>query len=117
MFLQKVHVENFLQKNRQKKQCQVFPRFVLFYRILGGFLAMGLQKHYKKRCAKKSRRKVFAKNRQENPNRFFKQLTTFWGFSWRGEFENTTEKRSKKCLALSLFWPLIYQRTTGSLII
>jgi hypothetical protein len=48
-------------KKIDKKTMSVFPRFVLFYRFLGGFLAMGLQKHYKKRCAKKSREKFLQK--------------------------------------------------------
>jgi hypothetical protein len=38
-----------------------FPRLFLFYRVFGRFLAMGVQKHYKKRFTKKIVSKSFYK--------------------------------------------------------
>jgi hypothetical protein len=54
IFLQKVHVENFPQKNRQDFRCQmsVFPRLLLFYRGFGCFSAMGVQRFAKKIVSK-----------------------------------------------------------------
>jgi hypothetical protein len=47
VFLQKVHVENFLQKKRPKKT--VFLSTCFVYRAFVFFSAMGVQKHHKKR--------------------------------------------------------------------
>jgi hypothetical protein len=69
--LQKVHVENFFQKNRQHFRCQFFLDSILFYRVFGCFSAMGGQKHHKNVLQKKSCRKVLQKNRQKIENRFF----------------------------------------------
>jgi hypothetical protein len=69
MLLQKVHVENFFRKNRQKLRCQFFLDFIWFYRIFGWFLAMEVQKHYKKPFAKKMCRKVFRKKSEKIQNR------------------------------------------------
>jgi hypothetical protein len=51
MFLQKAHVENFPQKNRQKFRCQVSLDFFVL-RVFRCFSAMGVQKHTKKRFTK-----------------------------------------------------------------
>jgi hypothetical protein len=53
MFLEKVHVENVFQNFDKNFRCQFFLDFFLFYRVLGCFSAMGVQKHYKKRFTKK----------------------------------------------------------------
>jgi hypothetical protein len=60
----------------------VFSRFVLFYRVFMCFSAMGVQKHYKKRFAKESCRKVFTKNSTKNPKPIFSRflLSRFWAF-------------------------------------
>jgi hypothetical protein len=65
--MQKVHVENFSPKKSTKKSMSVFIDFFWFYRVFGCFSATGVQKHHKKRLAKKSRRKVFTKNSAKNP--------------------------------------------------
>jgi actin-related protein len=62
--MQKVHVKNFFRENSQKidKNFDVsFSSTFLFFRC---FLAMRVQKHYKKRLTKKSCRKLFTKNRR-----------------------------------------------------
>jgi hypothetical protein len=68
LFVQKVHVENFSQNqnNRQKIQCQFSSTFFVLscFRV---FLSDGVQKHYKKRFAKKSCRKAFTKKSTKNP--------------------------------------------------
>jgi hypothetical protein len=65
---------------------------------LWAFLIFG-QKHDKKR---------FTKNRF---NRFFSIFLMFLGIYRRRESESETT--TKKCLALSFFWPLTYLPTTG----
>jgi hypothetical protein len=58
-----VHVENFSQKKRQEFRWQ-FP-----------LVLTGVQKHYKKRLAKRHRvEKFLQKNRQKIQNRFFVDL-------------------------------------------
>jgi hypothetical protein len=64
--LQKVPVE----KKSTKASMLGFPRFVLIYRVFGCFAAMGVQKHHKKRFAKKSCRKVFTPKKTQK-NDFF----------------------------------------------
>jgi hypothetical protein len=63
IFLQKVHIS--ISKNilhiSTKISMSVFSRLFLFYRVFGCFSAMGVQKHYKKRPAKQSCRKVLTK--------------------------------------------------------
>ena len=70
----------------------VFPRFFWFYRVFGCFSAMGVQKHHKKRFAKKSCRKVFTKSSTKNPKPTFLGLFyhVFGRFSVRGA-QNTTQ--------------------------
>jgi hypothetical protein len=55
----------------------VFPRPFLFYRVFMCFLAVGVQKHKKKR---------FTRNRQKNPNPIFSRLfsSRFWAFLGEG---------------------------------
>jgi hypothetical protein len=60
IFLQKVHVENFPQKNRGKNRCQ-FSSIFLFYSFFGCFSAMGVQKHNKKGFTKEIVSKSFYK--------------------------------------------------------
>jgi hypothetical protein len=82
-FLQKKdYVENLFQKNRQKFRCQmsVFPRFFLFYRGFGCFSVMGVQKHSKTRCTKKSCR-FKKKSTKKSKTDFFSVLfSRFWAF-------------------------------------
>jgi hypothetical protein len=111
------------QKSTQKSM-SVFPRFFLPL-AFGCFLAMGVQKHYKKRCTKykKSCQKAFTKKSKIDKkiqNRFFFLrfcLLRFWAFlsfSARGEGgSKTRQKISKKYLTLVLFWPLTHPPTTG----
>jgi hypothetical protein len=72
-------------ENRQKFRCRFSSTF-LFYRVFRCFLAMGVQKYYKRRFTKQSCRKTFYKKiDKRNPNRFFLDfvlsLITFLGVS------------------------------------
>jgi hypothetical protein len=70
-------------KFRQKISMTVFPRLFLFYRVFGCFSAMGLQKHYKKRFAKKiMSKKINKKFDQKSKTDFFSKrfLSRFWAF-------------------------------------
>ena len=58
--MSKTFSEKILRKST-KISMSVFPRLFLFYRVFRCFLAMGVQKHYKKRLTKKSCRKLFTK--------------------------------------------------------
>jgi hypothetical protein len=49
----KVQVESFFRGNSQKIDNISFSSTFLFYRVFRCFLAMGVQKHYEKRFAKK----------------------------------------------------------------
>jgi hypothetical protein len=60
VFWQKVRVESFSQ-NFDKIFDVSFSSPFLFYRVFGCFSAMGVQKHYKKRFAKKIASKRFYK--------------------------------------------------------
>jgi hypothetical protein len=96
MLLQKVHVENFPQKIDK-----VFPRLFCFYRGFGCFLAMGVQKHNKKRSAQK----IVSKRFYKIQNRFFVDFLcnhVFGRFSVRG-VQKHHKKLSKKNLTLLLF--------------
>jgi hypothetical protein len=53
IFLQKVHVENFSQKNRQKNSCQFFPRFFFVLSRFRVFLSDGSSKTLQKNVLQK----------------------------------------------------------------
>jgi hypothetical protein len=103
--------KTFSEKNLRKPtkfSISVFPQLFLFYRVFRFFLAMGVQKHYKKRFTNKSCRKVFQKIDQKIQNRLFLDffLITYLDVSRWGEFKNTTKKSPKKIWpTLVLFWP------------
>jgi hypothetical protein len=91
MFVQKFHVENFLQNNHHKNvfDRQFFLDFFLFCRVFGCFSATGVQKHhnYNKRFAKQSCRKVFTKESTKNPKQIFSSISfnrVFWAFLGEG---------------------------------
>jgi hypothetical protein len=109
---QKAHVKNFSRENSQKidKNFDVSfsSIFFLFYRVFRCFLAMGVQKHYKKRLTKKS-------CRQKIPNRFFLDflLSRFWAFLGEGSSKTRLKNLPKKIWpTLVLFWPPRNQPTT-----
>jgi hypothetical protein len=54
MFLQNVHVGKKIKDFDKNFDVSFSPTFFLFYRVLGCFSAMGVQKHYKKRFTNKS---------------------------------------------------------------
>ena len=54
--MSKTFSEKILRKPT-KFSISVFPQLFLFYRVFRCFLAMGVQKHYKKRFSKKSTKK------------------------------------------------------------
>ena len=58
--MSKTFSEKILRKPT-KFSISVFPQLFLFYRVFRCFLAMGVQKHYKKRFAKKIVWKSFYK--------------------------------------------------------
>jgi hypothetical protein len=65
----------------------VFPQLFLLYRVFRCFLAMGVQKHYKKRFTKKSCQKQIQKNRpKKSKTDFFSIcfLSRFWAFLGEG---------------------------------
>jgi hypothetical protein len=103
IFLQKVHVENFFRENSQKIEKKidiVFPQLFLLYRVFRCFLAMGVQKHYKKCFTKKSCRKVFQKKRPKKSKTDFFSICfyhVFGRFSVRGA-QKHDKKTSKKNL-------------------
>jgi hypothetical protein len=71
------------EQSRQKFRCHFFPRLFLFYRVFGCFSAMGVQKHYKKRFAKKLVSKSFNKKFDQKSKTDFSRfvLITFLGVS------------------------------------
>jgi hypothetical protein len=90
----------------------VFPRFLLFYRVFEYFSAMGVQKYHKNFVQKNrvEKRKGFTKNSIKKSKADFVSncFITFLGVSRRGEFENSIQKISKKCLRPWSFfglWP------------
>jgi hypothetical protein len=101
--MQKVHVKNFFRENSQKidKNFDVsFSSTFLFYRVFRRFLAMGVQKHYKKRLTKKSCRKLFTKkSTRKSQTDFFSIFFyhVFGRFSVRG-VQKHDKKISKKNL-------------------
>jgi hypothetical protein len=64
----------------------VFPRFVLFYRVLGCFSAMGVQEHRKKVLPKNLVDFFYKKIDKKIPNRFLLGFifSSFGRFSVRG---------------------------------
>jgi hypothetical protein len=94
----------------------VFPRLLLFYRIFGCFSAMGVQKHYKKRFAKKIVSKSFNKKfDQKSKTDFFSIFVyhVFGCFSVRGVQKHDKKISKKTNLTLVIFWPLTHLPTTG----
>jgi hypothetical protein len=69
-FLQKVHVESFLQKINKNFHVSFSSTF-LFYRVFGCFSATGVQKHHKNRCTKNRLEKCLPKNSTKNPKPIF----------------------------------------------
>jgi hypothetical protein len=116
IFWQKVRVETF-PKISTKIPMSVFPRLLLFYRIFGCFSAMGVQKHCKKRFAKKIVSKSFYKKiDQKSKTDFFTIfcLSRFWVFLAEESSKTLQKKYRKKInLTLVLFWPLTHPPTTG----
>jgi hypothetical protein len=78
----------------------------LFYRVFKHFSAMGVQKHHKKPCTKRSCRILFR-------NKSTSTQVLVLGVSRRGEFENTTKQYRKHKPSPGPFWPLTRPPTTG----
>jgi hypothetical protein len=97
IFWQKVRVKTF-PKISTSTSMSVFPRLFLFYRIFGCFSAMGVQKHYKKRFAKKSLRKCFTKQSTKSPKPTFSRFCyyVFGRFSVRGVQKQDLKLSKKK---------------------
>jgi hypothetical protein len=77
----------------------VFPRLFWFYRVFGCFLAMGVQKHYKKRLTKKIVSKSFNKKfDQKSQTDFFSIFFyhVFGRFSVRGVQQHDKNNRKNK---------------------
>ena len=94
----------------------VFPRLFLFYRVFGCFSAMGVQKHYKKRFAKKIVSKSFYKKfDQKSKTDFFSIFFyhVFGRFSVRGVQKHDKKISKKINLTLVLFRTLTHPPTTG----
>jgi hypothetical protein len=93
-----------------------FPRFFLFYRVSGRFSAMGVQKHYKKRFAKKIVSKSFNKNSTKNTKPIFFSIFFYHVFgrsSMRGVQKHDKKNIEKMNLTLVLFRTLTHPPTTG----
>ena len=74
-------------KKSTKISMSVFPRLFLFCRVFRCFLAMGVQKHNKKRLTKKSCRKLFTKKSTKKSQTDFFSIFfyhVFGRFSVRG---------------------------------
>ena len=100
--MSKTFSEKILRKST-KISMSVFPRLFWFYRVIRCFLAMGVQKHYKKRFTKKSCRKVFTnKSTKQSQTDFFSILFyhVFGRFSVRG-----VQKHDKKISGKNLTNP------------
>jgi hypothetical protein len=76
---------------------------------------MGVQKHYKKRFAKKIVSKSFYKKiDQKSKTDFFSFfLSRWWAFLGEGSSKTRLKKYRKINLTLVLFWPLTHPPTTG----
>jgi hypothetical protein len=111
IFLQKVHVENLFRENSQKTDkifVISFSSTFLFYRVFRCFLAMGVQKHYKKRFTNRSCRKVFQKSRSKNPKPTFSRFFlnhVFGRFSVRGVQKQDKKIRKKSDRPWYFFGP------------
>ena len=84
--MSKTFSEKILRKST-KISISVFPLLFLFYRVFRCFLAMGVQKHYKKRFTKKSCRKVFTKKSTKKSQTDCLSifcLSHFWAFLGEG---------------------------------
>jgi hypothetical protein len=117
--MQKVHVKNFFRENSQKidKNFDVSfsSTFFLFYRVFRCFLAMGVQKHNKKRLTKKSCRKLFTKKSTNKSQTdvfsiFFYHV--FGRFSVRGVQKHDKKISKKNLTSPGTFWPPRNQPTT-----
>jgi hypothetical protein len=85
ILLQKVHVENFSQKNRQNSR-SVFPRFFFVLSGFRVFLSDESSKTLQKSFTKKSRGKVFTKKSTKNPKPIFSRFFYYvYGRFWVGE--------------------------------
>jgi hypothetical protein len=102
-FLQKVHVEKQIGKNRQKFRCQFFLDFCDFIAFLGVSQRWEFKTN-KKNC-KTIGSKSFYKNPSKNPKPIFSRfvLITFLGVSWWGDLKNTIKNIEKADLTLVLF--------------
>jgi hypothetical protein len=97
--MSKTFSEKILRKPT-KISISVFPQLFLFYRVFRCFLAMGVQKHYKKRFTSKLCRKVFQNNRPKKSKPTFSRFFfnhVFGRFSVRG-VQKHDKKISKKNL-------------------
>jgi hypothetical protein len=98
IFWQKVYVENFSQ-SLDKNFGVSFSSTFLFYRVFGFFLAMGVQKHYKKPFTKKLVSKSFPKKSTKNPKPTFSRFLfyeVFGRFSVRGVQKHDKKYRGNK---------------------
>jgi hypothetical protein len=102
IFWQKVRVESIPKISTKNSMSDVSFSSTFFvlshFRV---FLAMGVQKHYKKLLQNKSCRKGFTKKSTRAPKPMFSRfvLITLLCFSRWGEFKNTTKQILKKNLA------------------
>jgi hypothetical protein len=96
--LQKVHVENFFQKNRQKFRCQFFLDFFCFIAVSGVSQRWEFKNTTKMFCKTSRVEKLFTKHSTKNPKQtdclsnFL--LSHFWRFSVR-EVQKHHKKISK----------------------
>jgi hypothetical protein len=93
IFLQKVHVENFSQKNRQNFRCQFFLDFFCFIAFSGVSQRWGSKTHTKKGFSKNIVSKSFHKkiDQKSKTDVFSIFFITFLGVSW--EFQCTVRRR------------------------
>jgi hypothetical protein len=115
MFLQKAHVGKKF-KHLDKNFDDSFSSTFFCYRVFGCFLAMGVQKHYKKRFTKQIVSKSFYnKFDQKSKTDFFLDFFyhVFGRFSMRGVQKHDKTNIEKINLALVLFRTLTHPPTTG----
>jgi hypothetical protein len=91
--LQKVHAENFFRENSQKIAKFFDISFSSTFLVFKCFLAMGVQKHYKKRLKKIVSKRISKQSANKIQNRLFLDLFyhVFGRFSVRG-----VQKHDKK---------------------
>jgi hypothetical protein len=110
VFLQKLHVENVLQNNRQFFLYQFFLDFILFYCFFGCFSAMGVQKHKTNIVSKRFYKKIDQKSKTD----FLLIFDHVFGrFSVRGVQKHDKTNIGKTNLTPSLFRTLTHPPTTG----